>query len=362
MLSLRRFLEQFRSRSSSLISRRRIGAYLLYAAGEIVLIVTGILVAISLNNWNQSRQQDAKFANTVERIYQSLRQADESVRYGLMLYRRQIELIDRLLDDPGAVDDPDLVYRLYNLEAPATPIDPRLRRATQYHTSVLAVDFGKPAQVELASYLADVLAPQEFERQIVVEDSSLRMAPYLVAHGIPRPVTSFGFGGEYERFDKERSIVSEEDRQKALALLGTGEMRGILLRLRALKVLFVEMTDNDRESVRQALELIKHQFPWMKRHYENLGIIGSALPEGWQKSVPMQRVPGNDSLWQIEIELGPGAVKFRDSDSWVQNWGGDGFPAGETYFEGANIPIEPGRYRVLLNLEENWYRFEAIKN
>jgi len=34
--------------------------YLKYAIGEIVLVVIGILIALSLNNWNESRKLEQK--------------------------------------------------------------------------------------------------------------------------------------------------------------------------------------------------------------------------------------------------------------------------------------------------------------
>ncbi len=54
---------------TGLLSKRKISAYLVYALGEIVLIVTGILVAISLNNWNESRKQQERFYTTIGRLY-----------------------------------------------------------------------------------------------------------------------------------------------------------------------------------------------------------------------------------------------------------------------------------------------------
>jgi hypothetical protein len=34
------------------------GKYLKYAIGEIVLVVIGILIALSLNNWNESQKMN----------------------------------------------------------------------------------------------------------------------------------------------------------------------------------------------------------------------------------------------------------------------------------------------------------------
>ncbi len=41
-----------------LLAQNKLSKYLIYAIGEIVLVVIGILIALSINNWNQSRIQD----------------------------------------------------------------------------------------------------------------------------------------------------------------------------------------------------------------------------------------------------------------------------------------------------------------
>ena len=48
------FLRKIRRK---LLQKNRFTTYLLYALGEILLVVIGILIAVSLNNWNQSRKQ-----------------------------------------------------------------------------------------------------------------------------------------------------------------------------------------------------------------------------------------------------------------------------------------------------------------
>ncbi|MDF9798158.1 ribosomal protein S17E [Catalinimonas alkaloidigena] len=45
----------FRNIRRQLLRESRFGRYLLYAIGEIVLVVIGILIALSINNWNQRR-------------------------------------------------------------------------------------------------------------------------------------------------------------------------------------------------------------------------------------------------------------------------------------------------------------------
>ena len=46
----------FRKIRKNLLTQNKVSKYLLYAIGEIVLVVIGILIALSINNWNESRK------------------------------------------------------------------------------------------------------------------------------------------------------------------------------------------------------------------------------------------------------------------------------------------------------------------
>ncbi|MAN60190.1 MAG: hypothetical protein CMC08_10180 [Flavobacteriaceae bacterium] len=60
----------FRNIRQRLISENRFSKYLLYAIGEIVLVVFGILIALQINNWNEAR----KSHNELQLIIQNLDQ------------------------------------------------------------------------------------------------------------------------------------------------------------------------------------------------------------------------------------------------------------------------------------------------
>ncbi|PQB05571.1 DUF6090 family protein [Aureitalea marina] len=45
----------FRRIRRKLLNQERVGKYLIYAVGEILLVVIGILIALQVNNWNQER-------------------------------------------------------------------------------------------------------------------------------------------------------------------------------------------------------------------------------------------------------------------------------------------------------------------
>jgi len=48
----------FRKIRQRLLTENKFSKYLIYAIGEIILVVIGILIALSLNNWNESRKNE----------------------------------------------------------------------------------------------------------------------------------------------------------------------------------------------------------------------------------------------------------------------------------------------------------------
>ncbi|MCB0473528.1 MAG: hypothetical protein KDC56_10760 [Flavobacteriaceae bacterium] len=53
-------MKLFRKIRSGLLLEGKIGNYLKYAIGEIILVVIGILIALSINNWNEQRKENNK--------------------------------------------------------------------------------------------------------------------------------------------------------------------------------------------------------------------------------------------------------------------------------------------------------------
>jgi hypothetical protein len=58
-----RFFRQIRQR---LLTDNKFSKYLLYAIGEIVLVVIGILIALQVNNWDENNREMASLASTLK--------------------------------------------------------------------------------------------------------------------------------------------------------------------------------------------------------------------------------------------------------------------------------------------------------
>jgi len=75
----------FRKIRRQLLSQNQFSKYLLYAIGEIILVVIGILIALQVNNWNQLRN-DKKFEITMLQEIKSSLESD--LDYSEMINRR----------------------------------------------------------------------------------------------------------------------------------------------------------------------------------------------------------------------------------------------------------------------------------
>jgi len=59
----------FRKIRQKTVKENKFGKYLIYAIGEIILVVIGILIALQLNNWKDKRIQQKKESTFIEQIH-----------------------------------------------------------------------------------------------------------------------------------------------------------------------------------------------------------------------------------------------------------------------------------------------------
>lgn len=65
----------------------------------------------------------------------------------------------------------------------------------------------------------------------------------------------------------------------------------------------------------------------------------------------------HDWYFDLDATSGSTEAKFLADPDWTNNWGGNGFPYGYATSEGGNIPVKPGKYRVLFNDITGQYHF-----
>jgi len=89
----------FRKIRYNLMDKNKTGKYLKYAIGEIVLVVFGILIALSLNNWNDLRKNKAKekvilqklkseYGSNLEQLNQKISMRKDAAESSVWLLKR----------------------------------------------------------------------------------------------------------------------------------------------------------------------------------------------------------------------------------------------------------------------------------
>lgn len=92
----------FRRMRQKLIDSSSITKYLLYAIGEILLVVIGILIALQVNNWNEERKADQFEQEILYLIDQNLQRDAAQLSDILAATNQANTLTDRLLEQVDA--------------------------------------------------------------------------------------------------------------------------------------------------------------------------------------------------------------------------------------------------------------------
>jgi hypothetical protein len=81
-----KFFRKFRQK---LLSENKFSNYLIYAVGEIVLVVIGILIALQINNWNENRKANENFilllSNVRNELAYNIELSSEVINYNRIL-------------------------------------------------------------------------------------------------------------------------------------------------------------------------------------------------------------------------------------------------------------------------------------
>ncbi len=110
-----RFFRQIRKK---LMEQNKLRTYLLYAVGEITLVMIGILLALQVNNWNEERKDNNNEAFYLSKIEASLRSDSLALVQVINLGNTMLAMIDSadiMMDNPGHYSSLELRNKLIAL-------------------------------------------------------------------------------------------------------------------------------------------------------------------------------------------------------------------------------------------------------
>ena len=89
----------FRKIRYDLLNKNKTGKYFKYAIGEIVLVIVGILIALSINNWNEERKSTQRILSIFSDLQENLNQDLRSIKPILTFLDTKDSIASKVLKD-----------------------------------------------------------------------------------------------------------------------------------------------------------------------------------------------------------------------------------------------------------------------
>ena len=356
-------LNFFRKIRKKLANDNQFGSYFRYAFGEVALIMIGIFMALQLQNWNEKRLQEKQFNVILEQVYNTVIYDVDKFKNQAIHMNNQIEILDTILQFPDKIPRKYLPYVLYE-----TGFDnfKSYQSDVFFYANDLQSDYENLERNELVKQISNYMSLVKTNEANDYDFDNDFITKFLISEDLAFP--------EINRNDLNTGWVWNNDMYYSDARLNklkndikTDKYQAVIKTYRSQKIAYKRGAQAKFNSGSSILGLIKNYNPDVRVIYENVGIIGTAL-DGYDdvggKSTPMERTDAENSIWEVELYLKKGTVKFRCNDSWLRNWGGnygvESYLSGEATPDGNNIEVEEGTYHIKLDLSNYTYEFTKL--
>ena len=122
----------FKKIRQNILSEGKTGKYFKYAIGEIVLVVIGIVIALQLNNWNESRKNEDEFKAVLQQIYTIVDQDSENLKLIRYQLSEQIKIIDSIVRHPEGIDKELLPHLLFYIDLEPSDLNSEISYLLSY--------------------------------------------------------------------------------------------------------------------------------------------------------------------------------------------------------------------------------------
>jgi len=349
-------IKLFRNIRKKLASENKFMAYSRYAIGETLLVVVGILIALTVNNWNERKKTDSQFKTSIENLYNSVMFDVENFQIYQRYVRDKINLIPQLLNTSKDSINPGTIQDAFFITGSVKPY----YSETSFFLNNLKAAPNNIKQTEIVKEITNYVNIL----QISAQNEKTNAFQILIDEGIPAGSPDNNSPVKFDRADT--TYYSRYHFDKFQFLLNQPKFKAEMLTLKVSYTFQYYELNTKISSGTSILALIKSYYPDVRILYKDVGIIGTSI-DGFDdvggKSTPMIETDFDNSIWELDLHLKKGLVKFRCRDSWTINWGGDTFPEGKGYQDGPDIEIpEEGNYYVTLNLTDKTYKFEKLND
>lgn len=173
----------FRRIRQQLVSKNRFSKYLLYAIGEIFLVVIGILLALQINNWNQQRIEDKKeielLIDLKDEFENNLIELEESININKIVTQSCIDLTNiirsnSLSKQPSVVDKLLIAIGNFNSFDAKTGISSEI-----VNSGKLSILKNEALRIQLNNWLTNIIDSEE-DILFRSDNYTINLMPFLM--------------------------------------------------------------------------------------------------------------------------------------------------------------------------------------
>lgn len=134
-----------------MLSENKFYKYLIYALGEIILVVIGILIALNINNWNEEQKKATKRHELLIGMTKELAQDIAAHDYMIGFYQARLNFFERQLQTDDFSNTPlDTLFRLFDSIAGAHSVsDQSFQKAKSLGIGQLCTDDSLSMRINL---------------------------------------------------------------------------------------------------------------------------------------------------------------------------------------------------------------------
>jgi hypothetical protein len=260
-----RFFRQIRQR---LLTGNKSSKYLLYAVGEILLVVIGILIALQIDTWNEERklriEEKILLRQLIDDYSANLEQLDNKIAIRKVLIHSSQELLT-YFDDPKSANKDSVLSKLGNLGLTLTfdPIDNDLVASGK-----ISIIQNRKLKALLTKWTTDVIQVQEVEA-IYLNAHHYANVPAINKMGLGRAIDKglYDNAGDLSNFLLNPDEYVPYDYKKSRlepgleAILNNVELEGIVSNSILLNQLINAESYTLRKQIVEILNLLKELNP-----------------------------------------------------------------------------------------------------
>jgi len=366
---------------------------------EVFAIFLGITASFAVEEWREQQQEQEDFERYLQAVYYDALREEARMRRFIFRNAQAVAAIDRLLNrDIEGMPDIELLGlagRVFN--SWSLPHGDAAFRALQ--NARIPVPFDDTMQILNTSYELNSSAWNQLDAQIAEHNAMVNEVrseygtvsnPTMSIRNEDRSVREGSrFDQYYYRglrdlfFIDGRFLPMEEGVRIAREALPRDDAQRMLSQDMVRTMQAMDLAISLADTARAIRETIRERLPDLRLDISELSLVGDATPTGWTEieGLPLRRESAGSDWWSAEAELEQGAIKFVANQAWGTSWGapiawahvdplmedrvftgdpGSVFPRAVAEFDGMNIPVEAGRWKVRFNTHTFEYVFTRL--